>query len=347
LAQRSRRALATLPGRILEGSAMTAAPVRFRDRTLTLRNGSVGTNIEIASASPVNYYQAISRADDMASVTIDGKLFLPAAGPQAGGLPLVIVVPGSLGIAGSHLSHAETITTAGIAALLLDPFGARGVASTVANQTQYSFAASAYDVLAAFRAMSACGTIDAARIGAQGHSRGGSAVLTAATRRFADAVIGRGRGLKSVLAAYPWCGHQFLDPAVGTTEIRILMGDRDDWCSPMQVQGHAQAVRLAGGAASLRLFGGATHSFDRATPVERIAEAAVSPAAPTAYIADDGAFIHPLHSAANPELVDRDLMVYALKAGYGTKGATLGSRGDEADLFRTDMLAYWRRTLLT
>src|SRR5205823_4523499 len=113
-----------------------------------------------------------------------------------------------------------------------------------------------------------------------------------------------------------------------------------------QVQGHAQAVRLAGGKATLRLFGGVAHSFDRGTPIQRIAEASVSPAAPTVYIADDGAFIHPLEGVSNPRLVDRDLMVYALKAGYGSKGAAIGTRGEEANLFRADMIAFWRRTLL-
>ena len=131
------------------------------------------------------------------------------------------------------------------------------------------------------------------------HSRGGSAVLTAATRRFADPAIGAGHGFRAVLAAYPWSGHQFLDPSVGATEVRVLMGDRDDWCSPTQVQGHVQAMRLAGGKATLRLFAGAAHSFDRGTAVQRIEEAAVSPGAPTAYLADDGAFIHPLEGKPN------------------------------------------------
>jgi hypothetical protein len=35
-----------------------------------------------------------------------------------------------------------------------------------------------------------------------------------------------------------------------------------------------------------------------------------------------------------------------LKSGYGVKGATIGSRGEEAELFRADKLAYWRRALL-
>ena len=38
-------------------------------------------------------------------------------------------------------------------------------------------------------------------------------------------------------------------------------------------------------------------------------------------------------------------MIYALKAGYGRKGAKIGSGDGEAGLFRADMLAFWRRTL--
>jgi dienelactone hydrolase len=249
-------------------------------------------------------------------------------------------------VAPSHVAHAETLTGNGIAAFVLDPFAARGIGSTVANQTQYSFAASAYDVLAAWQVLSARIEIDPGRIGAQGHSRGGSAVLTAATRRFADAVVGKGRGLAAILAAYPWSGHQFLDPGVGATRVRVLMGDRDEWCSPMQVQAHVQAMRLTGADATLRLIAGAAHSFDRGTPLQHIAEASVSPAAPTAYLADDGAIIHPLEGVPNPRSVDRDVMVYALKAGYGVKGASIGSRGDDAAVFREDMVAFWRCTLL-
>lgn len=327
-----------------KAEAATPAEARFRDREIVFDNGAEGRNIEIPSASPLNYRQAIGDPGAMPRITIDGKLFLP---PDAEGpLPLVMVVPGSLGVAPSHLAHAETVVgELGFASFVLDSFGARGVTSTVAKQTQFSFAASAYDVLAAWQVLAALPEIDAGRIGAQGHSRGGSAVLTAATRRFADAVCGPGRGLRAVLAAYPWSGHQFLDPRVGETEVRAIMGDADEWCSPMQVQGHCQAIRLAGGRASLRLVGGAQHSFDRGTPVAEVPEASVSPAAPTTYIADDGAFIHPLSDTPDPALVDRDVMVYSLKAGYGRRGAKIGSAPGEAELFRAEMTAFWREAL--
>jgi dienelactone hydrolase len=271
-------------------------------------------------------------------------LFMPASNHRSAAekLPLVMIVPGSLGVAPSHLAHAETLTRTGFATFVLDSFGARGVTSTVANQTQFSFAASAYDVLAAWKVLAGLPGIDASRIGAQGHSRGGSAVLTAATRRFADAVIGPGSGLNGVLAAYPWSGHQFCDPRTGATAIRVLMGDADEWCSPMQVQGHCQAIRVSSGNVTMTLVAGAHHSFDRGTAISDVADASVSPAAPTAYIADDGAFIHPTQNVPDPDISDRDLMVYAVKAGYGRKGAKIGSRAGESELFGADMLAFWK-----
>src|ERR1700759_3315051 len=129
---------------------MTSAPSRFRDTAITFANGSAGETIAIPSASPTNYHHVIAKTGDMAKAELDGKLFLPPKNKRAAGkLPLVIIVPGSLGVAPSHVAHAETLTDNGIAAFVLDNFGGRDVTSPVANQTQFSFAASAYDVLAA------------------------------------------------------------------------------------------------------------------------------------------------------------------------------------------------------
>ena len=185
----------------------TTTTARFRDQTVTFASGVTGRNLEVPSASPLNYHQAVSAQAEMSRAVVDGKLFLPAAAPRPpgaarpGGWPLVIVVPGSLGVDETHLAHADALTGAGLAVFVLDSFGARGITSTVTNQTQYSFAASAWDVLAAWHVLAKLPEIDGTRIGAQGHSRGGSAVLTAATRRFADAALGPGLGLAAVLAA--------------------------------------------------------------------------------------------------------------------------------------------------
>ena len=62
---------------------MTTSLARFRERSITFANGSVGQNIDIPSANPSNYYQAISRPADMPRVVIDGKLFLPPVATAA------------------------------------------------------------------------------------------------------------------------------------------------------------------------------------------------------------------------------------------------------------------------
>jgi len=319
------------------------SPGRFCDQEIEFENGVRGINIQIPSAAPRNYYEVLGSRGRLEEVVLDGKLFLPPDSKEP--TPLVIIVPGSLGVAPSHVRHAETLCTEGIASFVLDTFGARDITSTVANQTQFSFAASAYDVLAAYRVLANRPEIDSLRIGAQGHSRGGSAILTAVSRQFSDVVLGKEHGLAATYAAYPWCGQQFLNPGVGETEVRIILGDADEWCSVAQAQGYAQAVRLTGGQISLRVVPGAQHSFDRDTPIEVIADASVSPSAPVTYIADDGAMIHPLTGIPDAALVDRDVMVYALKAGFGQKGARIGSRQGEAEIFRSDMLGFWIKAL--
>lgn len=123
------------------------------------------------------------------------------------------------------------------------------------------------------------------------------------------------------------------------------MGDRDDWCSAAQVQSHMQAIRLTGGSVSMLLLGGAGHGFDRGPPSEEIPEAVVSIAAPTTFVADDGAMIHPLQNQPDPSLAERDIMVYALKAGYGNYGASVGGTAEEAEIFRNEMVSFWRPIL--
>lgn len=319
------------------------SPQRFRDRDIVFEGGIRGRNVEIPTANPINFHQAISDPSAMPPLTVDGKLFLPAG--ASGPLPCVIVAPGSLGVADSHISHAETATRLGFAAFVLDSFGARSVTSTVANQTQFSFAASAYDVLATWQVLAAMPKIDAGQIGAQGHSRGGSAVIMAATRVLADAILGPEKGLKAVYAAYPWSGQQFLAPGIGSTRLRAIIGDADEWCSPMQAQTHMQAIRLSGGEVSFRLLGGIHHSFDRGAPVIDVPEASVSPCAPVAYLSDDGAFIHPLEGQPDPALTDRDLMLYGVKSGFGRKGAKIGGTAESATLFKEDMSTFWREAV--
>jgi dienelactone hydrolase len=312
----------------------------LHEEEITLENGIRGEIWTVVTGNPSTFHQAISEPGDVPNTEIYAQNFFPPDAAVANGEkpPIVVVVPGSMGIAPSHVHKAKLLTDAGYAACLLDPFGAREVSSTVANQAQFSFAASAWDVLATVQALTKAGVVDPDRIGTQGHSRGGSAILSAAS--MAKFVEFEGR-MVGAYAAYPWSGQQFLNPHVGQTKVRSVVGDQDDWCLPQQIQGHMQALRLCGCDTSWRIFAGAHHSFDRATPVEMVAEASVAPGAPTIYIEDDGSCVHPVTGRCAAETSERDLMLYGIKAGYGNRGARLGTSGDFADQFHADMMEFW------
>lgn len=311
---------------------------RFRDRTITYA-GVTGEVLALPSANPINHHQAITDPRGCEAIDIDAQLFVP---PSTGQPATVIVVPGSLGVGPNHEQHAETLVGAGFAVCLIDPFGARSVASTVAAQTQYSFAASAFDVLAALRVLRERADLDAERIGAQGHSRGGSAVTIASHRRFADPIVGPHVGLAAVYAVYPWCGQQFLDADIGSTSYRATIGVLDEWCSVQETQAQVQALRQRGADASIRLVAGAHHSFDRLEAPHTIEEASVAPTAPTVMLADDGAMILPGADEADPSVTDRDAFVAAIESGHGRRGAAIGGVGDQPAEFTADMVAFHR-----
>lgn len=314
-----------------------ARTTRYRDRD-TSYAGVRGQALSVPSANPRNFHQAISRPADCPPVTIDAKLFV--ADSSKPDQPCVMVVPGSLGVGPNHEQHAETLVEAGFAVCVVDPFGPRSVDSTVANQTAYSFAASAWDVLATLQVLQQRPEIDATRIAAQGHSRGGAAVLTAATRRFADPIVGPDAALAAVYAVYPWCGQQFLDPSVGRTRVRAIIGEKDEWCSVQEAQGQVNAIRAAGAEATMRIVEGAQHSFDRLEAPYILDDASVAPNAPTTMISNDGAMINPVTGEADSDMTDRDVFLGSIRRGWGRRGAAIGGVDQEPALFTQDMLEF-------
>ena len=314
---------------------------RYRARDVEYA-GIRGENLVIKSANPTNYFQAISAPESCEPIGIDGKLFLPSLQRPS---PAVVLVPGSLGVGENVEAHAATLLKEGFVVCVIDPFGARRVSSTVGNQTQFSFAASAFDVVATLVALQQRPEIDPERIAAQGHSRGGSAVLIAACRQFADAVGSPDASFASVYAVYPWCGHQFREPRVGKTRVRAIVGDQDEWCSVQEVQGQINAMAMGGAEAQVRVVPGAHHSFDRAEEPNVIADARVARSAPTVMLDNDGAMFDPRTGLADPSVVDFDLFVFALKQGFGTTGATIGSLEGQPALFREDMVEFHRQLL--
>lgn len=83
----------------------------YFDDVTGLGNGIGGETLHIATANPKSFFQAISEPGSMPESEIRARLFLPA-GP--GVRPVVVVVPGSLGVGPPHVAAARRLTTATI-----------------------------------------------------------------------------------------------------------------------------------------------------------------------------------------------------------------------------------------
>jgi len=306
-------------------------------------DGRSGERVVVKSANPPTLTTIVERRVE-SEQPLDARLYLPAgSGPH----PAVVILPGSGGLRPAvEPRKIAALLDAGIGALMLDPFGRRGIGDTIRDQTRVSWAASVYDALAAYRHLAGREAVDAERIGAMGFSRGGYAAVQAAMRTLADPAIGGERGFRAVYGAYPWCGAQFRRPRVGSTHVRIIIGSHDDWASPVKCQAWDHAISLAGGRSSLRMVPGAHHAFDRHDEgVRELPEALTATRYPIWYIDERGGFRDYRQGLYHRGRRDAERQRRVEASGLAERGAHYGGSEDLARLLRADMLRFFRRTL--
>lgn len=317
-------------------------PVPFALQAMALANGVAGRNISFASANPVNYEDIIA-GKPLPAVTLQAKLYMPAGGGTAK-RPAVIITPGSGGVAPPMLLHARALVDAGIAVLLVDPFGGRGVVNTIAAQDPFSFAASSYDIFAAMRALEREPGIDRERLGAMGYSRGGIAVLQAAVAPLAKAVLGpTAKPLRAVLGGWPWCGYQFAEPATAPTAVRLVSGDVDDYVSTPQCQGYASAMKARNPAVSMRVVRDGRHGFGYGAPLRELPTAIKALNAPAIYFDNRGVMQDIWSGQALPGADDR--AVLRMAAPFVSRGAKVGAQPGQLDDFVADLVGYFSAQL--
>ena len=319
-------------------------PVVFASTPAVLPSGMRGAIVAVPTRNPVDYGHAI-RGDLGTAVSLTAQLFLPPE--TVGRVPAVIIVPGSGGIGPHHLEQAGELLSAGLAVLVLDPFYARGIGNTIADQGRLTWAASAYDVLAALTYLRSRREIDTKRIGAVGSSRGGTAVMMAIAAPFSDAIVGQGNGLRAVVAGYPWCGTQFRSARLTKrAALLVMQGDRDDWVSVQQCQDAVHALSVAGGDAKMKIFTGGLHAFDRSgVPPTRIETAVTSTIYPTVYMDDAGRYFDLRSGDVDPSLKASDFASKSIAGGFLHKGVTIGTTGTQAAEYVSEMVRFLKSQL--
>lgn len=316
------------------------APPPFSQRFNTLANGIEARQLSFASANPASYEDIIARKP-LPPVMLEAKLYVPKS--ASGKVPAVIITPGSGGVNAAMLEHARALTDAGIAVMLVDPFGGRGVRDTIAAQNQFPFAASTYDVFAAMLALAREPNVDTARLGAMGYSRGGLSVLQAAITPLAQAALGGAKPLRAVLAGWPWCGYQFADAQTVPTAVRYVSGDADDYVSTPQCQGYAGAMKPRNPDVSFRLFRDARHGFGYGTPIAERPQAIKALLAPVVYFDAQGVLLDPYNQQAMPGA--NDAAIEKMLMPFITRGVTTGSKDGQMNEFIADLVAFFTARL--
>jgi dienelactone hydrolase len=297
-------------------------------------------SVTFVSATPRSYEDIIRRRP-MPPVTLQARLYVPR---RQGRVPAVIIVPGSGGVSSSMVTHANALNEAGLAVLLIDPFGGRGVRDTIADQDQIPFAASTYDIFAAMRALEREPDIDSSRIGAMGYSRGGLAVLQAALTPVASSALGPGKALRAVLSGWPWCGVQFAAPHTAPTAVRFVVAESDNWVAPAQCQAYQRAMEAHNPAVSLRSFRNADHGFGYSLSPQELPNAVKAFGAPIIYFDERGTPRDPRSGQPLPGADERT--VAEMLRPYLSRGARVGSRGNQMAEFMADFVGFFRAQLL-
>ncbi len=264
---------------------------------------------------------------------ISAALSLPlqAKSPSA----CMVILTSSAGVQ-RHREHfyAQALNAAGMAALIVDSFGGRGVRRTVADQTLVSAAQMEGDALAALAWLRADPRIDGNRIGVMGVSKGAGAALATAI-----AVRQRWRpGFPHLfdlhVAICPGGTSQHRDATTHDRPIFFMLAGRDDYTpAPLAIE-YAERMRAAGNRRiKVKVYGGAHHGWESLGPVFDIKDAENWSCCRN-FIEDDGSHFV---VAAGRRMGEPEYQAWA-RLNCVTKGARAGGGTQELRRRATDDL---------
>ena len=200
-------------------------------------------------------------------VWVPARLYMPDK--ISGKVPAMVIVHGIGGLytrdgkKRAYWDYAELLAENGIAAIVVDTHGARGL--NVASQTsqtdvsQYTFVA---DAFAAADMLRTHPNIDPARIGIMGFSKGGGTTLVATDKRMVRALTAAESPFKVHIALYPGC--QVFPENVQATgaPVRMLLGEKDNFTGISGCFEIEAKLKAAGVSVATTVYPGAFHSWD-------------------------------------------------------------------------------------
>ncbi len=194
-------------------------------------------------------------------VTIAGELRFPATAAPGAKLPVVIVAHGSGGPSPTTENWSRIFNRMGVASFMIDSFTGRGLVQVSTNQGAMGRFNMTLDTFRAQALLAAHPRIDPARIAVIGFSRGGTAVLYTAMRRFQKTWAPEFK-VAGTFPFYASCFDHVDEDTDVVGPIREFHGGADDYASIQQCRDYFKRMKAAGRDVEQVEFPGAHHSYD-------------------------------------------------------------------------------------
>lgn len=206
---------------------------------------------------------------------VPARLFMPAGG--ASKLPAMVIMHGIGGLytrdgsKRAYWDYAELLAANGIASLVIDTHGARGVgASGMLANTDVSVYTFVADAFLAADMLRTHGRIDPARIGLMGFSKGGMTTLLATDKRFVNTFSATASPFALHIPVYPGC-QNFPERLQATgAPVHMLLGEKDNYTGTSSCFEVEAKLKASGVPVQVTLYKGAIHSWDESFRPMRI-----------------------------------------------------------------------------
>ena len=224
-----------------------------------------GVSVTLESASPFGLSDFRGKA--LAPTRVPATLFLPVDLNKGGRVPAVVLLHGAAGVLYQReLTYARQFAAMGVAALVIDVFGARrdrasGFIERLLEITETMMIADAY---AGLRLLSGHEAVDPQRVALMGFSYGGMASVLAAYSQVAETMAPGGHRFAAHVAFYGPCIARLEDSRATGAPVLMVWGSEDALIDPERCAEIADDLRQGGARVRTVAYEGAYHQWDGA-----------------------------------------------------------------------------------
>jgi dienelactone hydrolase len=209
--------------------------------------------------------QDIGAGVEATATTAVGRLYLPSGPHPARSVPAVVLLHGPGGVLSTReLTYGPQLAKMGVAALVVDVFGARRDRGTefierLLNITETMMVADAYSGL---RFLAGRPEIDPHRVVLIGFSYGAMATTFAVYAQIADALAPPRLRFAGHVAFYGPCIARFSDSRTTGAPLLMLIGGSDEIVDQTRCEEVAADLRAGGSRVQTIVYAGAVHQWD-------------------------------------------------------------------------------------